>query len=79
MKGTLTLRGIAMADAVRMFNDRGVPMVVRPIGSDETVPAGWLPALMATKEPRHKSASTNRRNRERRARHIAQHQERAHG
>lgn len=65
MAKTLTLRGIALADAVRMFRRHGVPMVVRPLAADEAVPPGWLPVVMATPQPKHKSASTNRRNRER--------------
>lgn len=68
MSATITLRGIALADAVRMFERRGVPMVVKPIAEGQEVPAGWLPVLMATPKPKHKSASTNRRNAERRQR-----------
>lgn len=68
---TLTLRGVALADAVRMFERRGVPMVVRPIAADEAVPPGWLPVVMATPQPKHKSASTNRRNAERRREWLA--------
>ena len=72
MTKPITLRGIALADAVRMFERHGVPMVVKPIAADESVPPGWLPVLMATKQPKHKSPSTNRRNAERRQRWLAQ-------
>ncbi len=59
----ITLRGIATADAVRRFLDHRQPMVVQPIAEGAETPPGWLPVLMATPKPKHKSASTNRRNR----------------
>lgn len=61
----LTLRGIVTADAVRMFG-RGVPMTVQPHAEGAEIPPGWLPVVMATPVPKHKSASTNRRNAKRR-------------
>jgi len=71
MKRAITLRGMALADAVRMFERHGVAMVVKPMTENQTVPPGWLPVLMATPRPKHKSASTNRRNAERRREHLA--------
>lgn len=67
---TLTLRGIATADAVRMFG-RGVPLIVKPLAPGAEIPPGWLPVLMATPMPKHKSPSTNRRNAERRREWLA--------
>lgn len=70
MKKPLTLRGIATADAVRMFG-RGIPLLVQPLADGADVPPGWLPVLLATPQPKHKSPATNRRNAERRREWLA--------
>ncbi len=70
-RATITLRGMAPADAVRRFETHRQPMVVQPLPADGETPPGWLPVLMATPRPKHKSASTIRRNTERRRAYLA--------
>jgi len=66
MTRALTLRGIATPDAVRRFETHRQPMVLRPLPEHGEAPAGWQLVLLATPKPKHKSAATIRRDRERR-------------